>query len=128
MRFILCGLTFLFATGVSSDSAPSLNDLLDERLEFNHKYKKEFVAEARESKLAKKLVPCEQGVADAWIELLEYTKKSDDEKLKKIVLRMEYFTELRTYLFDLEFAETADEKDEAVVGIREYQKKIEVIH
>ena len=124
MRLLLVSLAIAFAVTDSS----TLNKLLDERTELNQQYKKENVESACEMTYAKQLTEYETGVADAWLDLIKFAKESDSLELKKIVLRMEYYDELRNYTYELEFAETDEDlAEKGKKGVEKYRGKLEAI-
>lgn len=122
-----CFAVMLVTTAVSQTSTSMLNGLLDERIKINREYQKQNIEEAKTSKYAKQLVNYEQKVGESWVEFFEYAKKSDDAKLKKIALKLEYYEELRGHTYDLEYAEEAGGKKNAIAGIQTYEKKLKAL-
>ncbi|QDT39480.1 hypothetical protein [Stratiformator vulcanicus] len=114
----------LFAIGAGGVSHGRLNELLDERTVLNKHYKKQFIEDAAGFAMEEKLKLYEGKVADAYLELIEYAKQSDDTKLKKIVLRMEYYDELRGYVWDVDAAQDGFERAAGMAGIITYEQKL----
>jgi hypothetical protein len=123
MRTLVVGL-LLGAAGATLAQKGSLDAQLDDRIALNKEYKKENVAAAKGSPNAKDLAKYEAGVYDAWVALLEHAKKQEDDQLKTLVLRLEYFEELRGLIYDLEDAKSGAEKKTARDGIQLYERKL----
>lgn len=106
---------------------PDLNALLDERIALNKRYKVENTEAAKEFKYAKQLQSYEAGVSDSWVTLIQYAKASPDPKLKKIVLQLEYFDELRNYTYDLEYADSEEKVALAQKHLKFFYNKMQQI-
>ncbi|MEM9352648.1 MAG: hypothetical protein AAGA92_06525 [Planctomycetota bacterium] len=123
MRAIaLCTATLFLS--LLGDDKPTLDRLLEERIKLNREYKEDFLEAAKESAFPEQAARFEAGVADGWIDLLTKIRGSDDEELKMSILRLEYYDEMRSYLTELEWAETNEERAEARAGIEEYEQRL----
>ena len=128
MRILVVGvLAVLAMSEVETNVKMSLDDRLDERIVINTQYKKEYVESITDEKHAELLKKCEAGVADAWVNLLKYVKASKDQELKRVVLRLEYREELRSFGYDKEYAESPRDLAKADRGLQEYEEKIRQI-
>lgn len=122
MRTLIVGL-LLGGAAATALQKSDLDEQVDERIALNKEYKKENVAAAKGSPNMKDIVKYESGVSDAWVALLEYSKAQKDDKLKSLVLRIEYYEELRGLAYDLEDAKT-NEKKVLRDGIMLYERKL----
>ena len=94
----------------ATEKLKTLDNYLDDRIAANIKYREDFVEEAKESPVAKDLIPVEKKLGDEWVEFIKYVHESKDEKLKIHSLRIEFLDEIRGCYYDLEIAEGFLEK------------------
>lgn len=123
MRTLVVGL-LLGTAGATLAQKGTLDAQIDERIALNKEYRKENVAAAKGTNNAPQIAKFEAGVYDAWVALLEHAKGRDDDTLKSLVLRLEYYEELRGLAWDLEDAKTGAEKKAARDGIQLYERKL----
>lgn len=91
------------------DEKDRLNQLLDERVKANQEILKENLEAYESVDNSKEWKKVEKESSAALIELIEYCQKSDDNKLKRMVLRNEYYMELIFSMGEKDFA-TDDKK------------------
>lgn len=101
-----------------------LNKLLDERIAVNKVYKKQHVKKAEGLGLADKIKPIEIRFGQAWIDLLEEAKKSNNIKLKTDLLRVELLSEVQGALYDMEYAPSVEALNEAKHEWQKWSKKL----
>ncbi len=119
-----------------SDEKERLNQLLNDRVKANREILKENLAIYDEVDDSEEWKKVEKESSAALIELLEYCRKSDDNKLKRMMLKNEYYMELVFSLSEKDIAvenKTLGEGDpaendaaikEADKMIDQYRKKI----
>ncbi|NRA40527.1 MAG: hypothetical protein HRU15_20450 [Planctomycetes bacterium] len=120
---------FLLTACVTLQSAetPSLDGLIDERITLNVEYRDKYVREAGEMQLAASIQPVEKRTGDEWIEFLKYVKKSEDKKLKTYVLRLEILAELSGSYYNIEYAETEDDRQKGVADVKKWKSKLKLL-
>ncbi|BCX47379.1 hypothetical protein HAHE_12870 [Haloferula helveola] len=124
-RVLAAVFLFSLAGPVFAEDKPGLDELLDERIEANEKYRDRFAKEAEESPYAKDLQPLEKKIGQEWVDFLKHVKASEDEKLKLHTLRLEFMDELRGCYYDLEYAEGVLERATIRSEILKWKKKVE---
>lgn len=124
MKKILILLSAMVLMPLCAEDLSLLDKELDERIELNKQYKIDYTEMAKESAMAGELVPLEEKNGQDWVDFITYVRKSDDPVLKLYVLKIELQGELTNYLYDLEYAETMQDRAEAVKQAQVYREKL----
>lgn len=102
---LVLGALAILAPGARADDKATIMRHLDERITLNEEYRDRFVEEARESPLAKEVVPLEKEVGQGWVDYLNYVKSTKNLELIAHVVKIELVDEMLGCLYDLEVAE-----------------------
>lgn len=114
----------LAASPIVFSDRDQLDAELELRINLNKKYRDENLESYEESPYKDQWKELENGSYKAMVDLLNYVRKGDDLKLKKLLLRTEYFMEVIYHMDGKEFAETDEEIVDANKSIKEYSGKI----
>ena len=108
----------------SIDEKERLNKELDSRIKLNREYHKENLELYEGEEDEKEWIEIETDSSKAMIELIEYSKKSDDNKLKRLILKNEYYMEILFAIDEKSFAESDEEIVAANKVIKKYKQKL----
>ena len=92
-------IALLLISAVASNANPTLDKLFDKRIEANKKLTEFNIQDLDGLKYQKEIFAAEKASGKLWDEFLKYVKNSKDDKLKLLVLKMEFNYELIDSLY-----------------------------
>ena len=125
----LCEKLILLAVGVSAFAAAAdaatLDEQLTERIKANRAYTETYVELHEETQASAETVLTTRAVGEAWVQLYDYARDSEDESLKRQLLRLEYLFEISKHHYDLDAAESEAEKKVLQNGLEKYESLLQ---
>lgn len=123
MRPVIC-LMFLVLAGDANPQPLELDKLLDEQIAISEKFAADESEYGDDSPYSKMLEKYEVAHEKAWIDLLNHVRRSDDRRMKILMLRVDYTAAASGEVIDLEFAETLAEKAKPLASIARHDKRL----
>ncbi|QDV74180.1 hypothetical protein [Botrimarina mediterranea] len=121
-------LAFLLLFGAAATAgAADVRELLSEATEDNRKAKQLSLHNAGDSEFPELSKAYGVGYADAYGELLEYAKTSDDLQLKLLVLRLHCYDRLQYHLVDVEYGGDEATKSKAKSRMKHYDANLRAV-